>query len=70
MKKLKTIHKNTELHIKIGMPIVALVIDPAGLDPQGQQGAAPRGWRQLFGTAGYNFHSFQEYKLASGVRCR
>jgi hypothetical protein len=29
MKKLKTIHKNTELHIKIGMPIVALIIAPA-----------------------------------------
>ena len=29
MKRLKRLHKNTELHIKIGMPIVALVIAPS-----------------------------------------
>jgi len=29
MKRLKRIHKNTELHVKIGLPIVALIIAPA-----------------------------------------
>ena len=29
MKRLKRLHKNTELHIKIGLPIVALIIAPA-----------------------------------------
>ena len=29
MKRLKRLHKNTELHVKIGLPIVALVIAPA-----------------------------------------
>jgi len=29
MKTLKELHKNTELHIKIGLPIVVLMIVPA-----------------------------------------
>ena len=29
MKRLKRLNQNTELHIKIGMPIVALIILPA-----------------------------------------
>jgi hypothetical protein len=29
MKALKELHKNTELHIKIGLPIVVLMILPA-----------------------------------------
>ena len=29
MKRLKRIHKNTELHVKIGLPIIALIIAPA-----------------------------------------
>lgn len=29
MKRLKRLHKNTELHVKIGLPIVALIIAPA-----------------------------------------
>ena len=29
MKRLKRLHKNTELHVKIGLPIIALIIAPA-----------------------------------------
>jgi len=29
MKRLKRIWKNTELHVKIGVPIIALIIIPA-----------------------------------------